>query len=83
MCKLRVSAHNLAIERERYLTRDQRICEICKSGEIENEQHMLLHCRGYFSIRETFVLKMGRMTFVIRRSGASGNVKREADIDFI
>ena len=64
LCKLRVSAHNLAIERGRYLKmpRDQRICEICKSGEIENEQHMLLHCSGYSSIRESFVLKMFNIT---------------------
>ena len=52
LCKLRVSAHNLAIERGRYLKcQSSKNCEICKSGEIENEQHMLSHCRGSSSFR--------------------------------
>ena len=64
LCKLRVSAHNLAIERGRYLKvpRGQRICEICKSDEIENEQHMLLHCRGYSNIIETFEFKLSQIS---------------------
>lgn len=49
--KIRVSAHDLHIETGRYvrppLPPDQRLCLICKSGVVENEEHFLLHCTMY------------------------------------
>jgi hypothetical protein len=42
--KLRISEHNLLIEKGRHLNipRDQRVCSHCKC--IDDEKHFLLHC---------------------------------------
>ncbi|CAC5388846.1 unnamed protein product [Mytilus coruscus] len=44
LCKLRLSAHNLAIEKGRHLglPTNERVCNVCKSGEVEDENHFLL-----------------------------------------
>lgn len=51
MSKLRVSAHPLRIETGRYckppLPPDQRICQYCTLGAVENEEHFLLECTLY------------------------------------
>ena len=59
LTKLRISAHNLFIERGRYarplIDRASRFCTFCKfnngSHEIEDESHVLLHCPLYTPIR--------------------------------
>ena len=58
LCKIRLSAHNLAIERGRHLglhTSD-RICTtcICKTGEVEDESHFLFKCEKYSNYRRSF-----------------------------
>jgi hypothetical protein len=56
LCKIRLSAHNLAIERGRHLglhTSD-RICTICKTGDIEDESHFLFKCEKYSNYRRSF-----------------------------
>ena len=56
LCKIRLSAHNLAIERARHLglhTSD-RICTICKTGDVENECHFLFECEKYSNNRRSF-----------------------------
>ncbi len=51
MAKLRISAHTLRIESGRYcrppLLPEQRICQYCSSGAVENEEHFLLDCTLY------------------------------------
>ena len=49
--KLRVSDHNLAIEKGRYLKipRDQRLCLAC--NEVDDEIHFILHCRLNSNLR--------------------------------
>lgn len=59
LCKLRISAHNLRIESERYnkakhLTREERICNHCSLNKIENEIHFLTQCTLYNSERLQF-----------------------------
>ena len=54
--QLRISAHKLSVESGRYkdVCREDRICESCGSGDIEDEEHFLLHCSGFSSIRAVF-----------------------------
>ena len=62
LSKMRVSAHKLAIESGRYTRiktpKRERLCTVCNSGEIEDEEpreeHFLLNCNAYTSIRHVF-----------------------------
>ena len=51
MAKLRLSAHPLRIESGRYcrppLPPEQRVCQYCNLGGVENEEHFLLDCTLY------------------------------------
>ena len=51
-----MSAHNLAIEKGRHLglPTDERVCNVCKSGEVEDEKHFLLKCEEYNNYRISF-----------------------------
>ena len=50
LTKLRVSSHRLRIETGRYgsnrIERHERLCEVCTSGQVEDEYHFLFeeHC---------------------------------------
>lgn len=61
--KIRTSAHLLMIERGRHknIPISERYCSVCKSGEIENEQHFLLHCSGYDSQRQILITKINKI----------------------
>ena len=58
--KLRCSDHALEIEKGRHKkgnTRTQaheRVCTICKNGHVEDEEHFLLKCGAYKSIRKMY-----------------------------
>ena len=58
LCKIRLSAHNIAIERGRHLGlhTSNRICttRICKTGDIEDESHFLFKCEKYSNYRRSF-----------------------------
>ena len=58
--KFRTSNHNLAIELGRYTNTltDDRICVFCSLNAIESEEHMLLNCTLYNSLRNHFFDKM-------------------------
>ena len=49
LAKMRLSAHNLEIERGRYLNieRERRLCQVCNANVIENENHFLWDCMKY------------------------------------
>lgn len=61
--KLRISAHQLRIERGRY-TRprvtpvEERLCNMCKNGEIEDEKHFVTVCSQFRRERELFYEKL-------------------------
>ena len=59
----RISAHNLTVEKGRYtgIPRHDRICKVCNTGSIENEQHFLLECPAYKLLREDFILKLEKL----------------------
>jgi hypothetical protein len=64
--KLRISAHNLAIETGRY-TRPvtdmcDRICLLCDLNVIENESHLLFECPLYSSERQELNLKLSEFS---------------------
>ncbi len=56
LTKYRLSDHQLAIERGRHkktwLPKEERICIECRSGSVETEEHFLLHCDKYTSLRD-------------------------------
>lgn len=56
LCKFRVSAHNLSIERGRYdnISRENRICIYCNLQAIESEFHFLLVCPFFRDLRRKF-----------------------------
>ena len=57
IAKFRCSDHQLRIETGRHqkLEVSQRICDMCKSGKVENEIHFLIECEVYHDIRQTFL----------------------------
>jgi len=57
LSKIRLSAHSLAIETDRYgrppVPATERYCKYCKD-KVENEKHFILYCPLYKSIRDKF-----------------------------
>jgi hypothetical protein len=53
VCKIRISAHSLIIERGRYfnINKNERHCPICKTGQVEDENHFILKCKRFEQIR--------------------------------
>ncbi len=54
--RLRISSHNLAIEKGRHCRTEleNRICTICASGEIEDEYHHVIKCAHFAETRKEF-----------------------------
>ena len=54
MLKFRLSNHKLPIHSQRFLgiRRDERLCEICETGEIGDEFHYLFNCRNERIVQE-------------------------------
>ena len=56
LCQIRISAHELKIERDRYkkpyVERSQRICEKCSSNQTEDELHFIINYPLYIDNRE-------------------------------
>ena len=53
--KLRISAHNLAVETGRYSKPktpvEMRKCYLCNTDEIEDEKHIMIYCNHYTDLR--------------------------------
>ena len=49
LTQLRISAHKLAIEKDRYknINKEKRICKYCSLNAVEDEMHFLLECTSY------------------------------------
>ena len=63
LCKIRLSAHNLEIEKGRQLSipTNERLCKICNSGNIEDEQHFLFSCHKYSFVRDQYKIKLSNI----------------------
>jgi hypothetical protein len=63
ICKIRISVHPLMIERGRHLNipRTERYCLLCKSNQIEDEKHFLLHCKKLNIQRNIFNEKISNI----------------------
>ena len=57
---MRISAHKLAIDGGRYLniSKHERFCTACNSGEVEDEEHFLLNCSLYKPLRQVLCSKL-------------------------
>ena len=68
MTKFRICNHQLAVETGRYGKQktqiNERLCNYCNTSETETEEHMLLHCPRYSSLREQFFSKLSGETNV-------------------
>ncbi len=66
MAKLRISAHNLAIERGRYarppIPPEQRVCTFCPNEPIEDEMHFSTTCKKYHTDREKLYREINEMS---------------------
>lgn len=53
---LKLSSHNLAIEKGRHLSipKHERLCNFCNTGAIEDEFHFLFSCSKYIHLRTVF-----------------------------
>ena len=47
ICKIRISAHPLMIEVDRYRKLGNRLCKLCITQRIEDEYHFLIDCLIY------------------------------------
>lgn len=57
LAKLRISNHDLNIERGRYrnVPRDDRLCELCQESLIESEYHFVQVCKAYSLLRAQYL----------------------------
>ena len=61
--KLRCSVHTLEIEKGRHkkggtgIPKNERICTICKNGQVEDEEHFLLNCQVYNSLKTKYKIE--------------------------
>ena len=69
LTKLRISNHKVIIELGRYnqVSRDNRLCQVCGSNQIEDEIHFLFHCSKYSIIRNNFYNKIQTLIPNIRQ----------------
>ena len=61
LSKLRLSSHKLQVEIGRYaqnnVSRNQRVCSLCNSGDIEDEYHFIIVCPVYTHFRSLYIKK--------------------------
>ena len=60
LCKFRISAHSLEIEKGTYynIQRENRVWLSCKAGKVEDELHLFLDCLSYAHLRQDFFEKI-------------------------
>ena len=58
IAKIRCCSHSLEIEKGRHnnIARVDRICKLCDKGEVETEEHFLLSCNRYDSLKSKYDL---------------------------
>ena len=65
VCQIRIRAHELEIERDRYkkpyVEPSQRICEKCSSNQTEDELHFIINCPLYIDNIEIMFNNIGEL----------------------
>uniref|UniRef100_A0A8C5QS00 Large ribosomal subunit protein eL33 n=1 Tax=Leptobrachium leishanense TaxID=445787 RepID=A0A8C5QS00_9ANUR len=66
LSRYRLSAHSLEIEsgqhRQTYKPRENRLCQHCDQGAVDDEVHFLLQCPKYSALRETHFQRLSALT---------------------
>ena len=79
LVKFKLSNHKLMIELGRYQTdhisRENRLCPLCKSNQVENETHFLLDCSKYSLQRRTFLNRINELIPNFERKSTSESIK--------
>ena len=77
--KFKLSDHKLIIELGRYQTdhisRENRLCPLCKSNQVENEIHFLLDCSKHSLQRRTFLNRINELISNFERKSTSESIK--------
>ena len=79
LVKFKLSDHKLIIELGRYQTdhisRENRLCPLCKSNQVENEIHFLLDCSKHSLQRRTFLNRINELISNFERKSTSESIK--------
>ena len=79
LVKFKLRNHKLMIELGRYQTdhisRENRLCPLCKSNQAENETHFLLDCSKYSSQKRTFLNRINELIPNFERKPTSESIK--------
>ena len=79
LVKFKLSNHKLMIELGRYQTdhisRENRLCPLCKSNQVETETHFLLDCSKYSLQRRTFLNRINELIPNFERKSTSESIK--------
>lgn len=75
LARFRTGSHKLAVETGRWhgVARENRLCQVCKCGLVEDESHFLFDCEAYRDIR----LKYRQLFSNIRRKDLGGFLNSE------
>ena len=77
--KFKVSNHKLMIELGRYqrnhIPRENRLCPLCTSNQVENESHFLLQCSRYSFQGDNFLNEINEIIPDFERKSTSESIK--------
>ena len=77
--KFKVSNHKRMIELGRYqrnhIPREDRLCPLCKSNQVEDESHFLFQCSRCSFPRETFLNRINEIIPDFERKATSESIK--------
>ena len=77
--KIKVSNHKLMIElgwyQRDHIPRENRLCPLCKSKQVEDESHFLFQCSRYSFQRETFLNGINEIIPDFERKSTSESIK--------
>ena len=58
-----------------HISRENRLCPLCKSNQVENETHFSLDCSKYSLQRRTFLNRINKITPNFKRKSTSESIK--------
>ena len=58
-----------------HISRENRLCPLCKSNQVENETHFLLDCSKYSLQRRTFLNRISEVIPNFERKSTSESIK--------